>query len=143
VERGAPDAVFLARDDAAVVAAIAAEGVDTVVVGAPIDPTVPVVTDGGAADADLARVELGARFALHAGTPLEVRGAGRRIQRRLDRLGVTRGQGSLVVAAPGGDGPIVVHPGARDRVDLVERLGSWRYAEAFEPAEMPSSSMSG
>lgn len=143
VERGAPDAVFLARDDAAVVAAIAAEGVDTVVVGAPIDPTVPVVTDGGAADADLARVELGARFALHAGTSLEVRGAGRRIQRRLDRLGVTRGQGSLVVAAPGGDGPIVVHPGARDRVDLVERLGSWRYAEAFEPAEMPSSSMSG
>lgn len=143
VARGAPDAVFLGREDPAVVAAIAAEGVDAVVVRAPIDPAVPVVTDGGGSDADLARVELGARFALHAGTPLEVRNAGARLRRRLDRLGVARGTGALAITAPDGDGPITVHPGARDRVDLVERLGSWRYAEAFEPAEMPSSSMSG
>lgn len=143
VERGAPDVVFLGHADADLVESITADGVDTVVVHAPIDPTVPVVTDGGGSDDGLACVELGARFALHAGTPLEVRHAGPRVRRRLARLGVERGSGALVVAAPGGDGPITVHAGRRDRVDLVERLGTWQYAEAFEPEELPSSSMSG
>ena len=143
VERIAPDAVFLGGDDTALVAAITADGVDTVVVREPIDPAAPVVTDGGGSNDDLARLELGARFALHAGTPLEVRNAGSRVRRRLARLGIERGTGSLVVVGPGGDGPVTVHAGRRDRVDLVERLGSWQYAEAFEPEEMPSSSMSG
>ncbi len=143
VERVAPDAVFLGHDDAPLVAAITGDGVDTVVVHEAFDPATPVVTEGGGSNAEQACVELGARFALNARTPLEVRNVGLRTRRRLDRLGITRGPGSLAVVAPGGDGPITVHAGARDRVDLVERLGTWQYAEAFEPEELPSSSMSG
>ncbi|MBM3684204.1 MAG: cation/H(+) antiporter [Actinobacteria bacterium] len=142
ITRLAPDVVVCSTADADLVESITASGTDAVVVGGPVPTAGTIGAPGGGGNADRAALEVAARLALHHGLPLHVEGGGGRLLRGLRSLGVravdtagTDTEGHLVVVA--GDGgataALRVHPGARDRVAITERLGRWRPGDTVIP----------
>jgi Kef-type K+ transport system membrane component KefB len=139
--RLAPDAVICGPNDDGLVPTLTEAGTDVVLVrGTPADSGV-IAAPGGGSNADRAALEVAARLALHRGSELRVDGASSRLRRGLRTLGVVAARDGapteLVVAAadrPQDDtAALRVHPGARDRVSLTERLERWRPGDAVQP----------
>lgn len=133
VRRIAPDAVIAGPAAEGLVQPVNAEGADVVIVRGAVDVSGGVAAPGGSGNGDRAALELAARLALHHDVPLALQAEGGRVAKQLRRLGVRLGTGGVVIASSGTDGPITVHAGARDRVNLVERLGAWRVGDVVEP----------
>ncbi len=138
--RLAPDAVVCGPADVDLVAPVTGSGTDVVVVGGDVAVDGVIAAPGGGTNAERAALEVAARLALHRAAPLRVDGGGGRLLRGLRSLGVVAApagaQADLVVAAASredGTAVLQVHPGARDRVAITERLDRWRPGDTVEP----------
>lgn len=138
--RLAPDAVICGPGDVDLVAPVTGSGTDVVVVGGDVVVDGVIAAPGGGTNAERAALEVAARLALHRAAPLRVDGGGGRLLRGLRSLGVVAAPAGaaadLVVAAAGredGTAVLQVHPGARDRVAITERLDRWRPGDTVEP----------
>ena len=135
VVRLAPGAVVLDRCDEAMSTALRHTGTDVLIPSAGIEGIEAVVAPTGGSNADLAAMELAARFALHAGIPLVAQGgASGRTGKQLRALGVVvvddaeAGDRRAVIGG-GPDATVAVYPGERDRVALTETLSTWTVKE--------------
>jgi len=134
ITRLAPGAVVIGADDAGLVDALSRLGCDVIEPTEPLGDYASVTVRAGGSTAELAAQEMAARLALFAGVPLLTDARlSARTDKQLKALGIERTTDdptapTLYVGNASSDA-LIVHPGSRDRVPLLDALSGWTRTE--------------